>query len=95
MSLTRINLETLAAIAADREGLPLKQAHRLIEGMLRDITLSLSAGQEIYLHRFGVFKVQETAAREGNGQFGPWSKPAGHKIVFRPAKPFKDLISHS
>lgn len=93
-TLTRatVTAKTLAAGIADSEGLTRKQAERLLTGLLDDIGFSLAAGQEVQIHGFGTFKVQATAAREGNGPFGPWSKPAGRKIVFKPAKALKDLI---
>lgn len=88
-----VNRKALAVGVASESGkLTHKQAEQLLVGLFDDIGFSLAAGQEVHLAGFGTFKVQDTAARAGNGAFGPWSKPAGRKVVFKPAKALKDLI---
>ena len=82
------------AAAAERAGLPKKDAERIIAAAL-DITAEmLEAGERVQLSGFGSFEVRDREARVGRN---PLTKealeiPATRVPVFKPSKVLKERV---
>jgi integration host factor subunit alpha len=79
----------------DKTGLPMNKTERAVEAVFDFITDELAQGREVRVHNFGTFKVRNMGARMGrNPQTGePINIPAHKKVVFTPAKYFKDQVN--
>ncbi len=85
--------KTLIATIAEQDGLPRKQVERVLDGLIEAMRCHLATGQEVRLPGLGNFKVQPVPARSGTSAVGgAWSKPAGRRVVFRPAQALKTLV---
>jgi len=91
-----MNAAELAERVADADPkLTKAQAKDLVETVFEGIRASALKGEEVSLPGFGKFKVQDKPARVGRN---PRTKeavqiPATRKVVFQPAKAFKDALA--
>ncbi len=71
------------------------KAKDLLDKVLGEIRDAAIKGEEISLPGFGKFKVQDKPARQGrNPRTGETMEIAAtKKLVFQPAKPFKDALA--
>jgi DNA-binding protein HU-beta len=53
----------------------------------------LFAGEAVRLPGIGILEPRAVPAREGVSLGKAWSKPAGRKVVFKPAKALRDRIA--
>jgi DNA-binding protein HU-beta len=86
--------DLIEKLVAD-QGLTKVQSKAIVDSVLKGITDSVVAGDEVSLPGFGKFKVQSRAAREGrNPATGATIKiAASKKVAFQPAKALKDALN--
>jgi DNA-binding protein HU-beta len=89
-----MNKTELIAIAAEKSGIPKKDAERLFNAALDTIALTLQKGEKVQLSGFGVFEVKEREARVGRN---PVTKeaipiPASRAPGFKASKALKDMV---
>ena len=89
-----MNKSEWIALAADRAGLPKKDAERLLSVALEIAAETLEAGERLQLSGFGTFEVREREARVGRN---PHTKeavqiPASRAPVFKPSKVLKERV---
>ncbi|OGN08245.1 MAG: hypothetical protein A2750_01325 [Candidatus Yanofskybacteria bacterium RIFCSPHIGHO2_01_FULL_45_42] len=79
---------------AEKANLPKKQTAELLEMILEEITRIMKSGDKLNLSGFGIFKVQNRAAREGrNPRTGESIHiAASKKAKFVPAKALKEAV---
>ena len=86
--------ELIEKVVADN-GLTKVAAKAVVDGILKAITDSAAAGEEVNLPGFGKFKVQARPARQGrNPSTGATVEiAASRKLAFQPAKAVKDRLN--
>ena len=82
------------AAAAERAGLPKKDAERILSAALEIVAETLEAGERVQLSGFGSFEVRDREARVGRN---PLTKeaveiPATRVPVFKPSKVLKESV---
>lgn len=79
---------------AEETGITKAQAKTIVDGVFAKIAEAAAQGDEVSLPGFGKFKVQARAARQGrNPATGEAIQIAASKrVVFQPAKAFKDAL---
>jgi DNA-binding protein HU-beta len=90
-----MNKPELIATAAEKAGLPKKDAERLINAAIDTIVAALARGERVQLSGFGAFEVKERGARVGRN---PRTKetmevPATRTPAFKAAKALKDIVA--
>ena len=90
-----MNKPELIAAAAQKTGLPKKDAEALVNAVLDTIATTLAAGEKVQLSGFGNFEVKTREARVGRN---PHTKeaiqiPATQVPTFKPSKILKDNIA--
>ncbi len=89
-----MNKSELVALAAQRTGLPKKDATLLLNAALDAVSDALAGGERVQLSGFGVFYVKRREARVGRN---PRTKeqvliPATNIPMFKPSQALRDLI---
>ena len=89
-----MNKTELIAAAAQSAGVSKKDAERVLNAALEQITATLTAGDKVQLSGFGIFEVKDREARVGRN---PRTKeaveiPATRTPVFKPSKLLKDTV---
>lgn len=82
------------AAAAERAGLPKKDAERIIAAALDIAAETLEAGERVQLSGFGSFEIRDREARVGRN---PHTReaveiPASRVPVFKPSKVLKERV---
>jgi DNA-binding protein HU-beta len=90
-----MNKKELIAAAAAEAGLTQKDAERVINAALDNITAALAKGDRVALSGFGIFEVKTREARVGRN---PKTKeainiPAAKVPTFKASKTLKDTIA--
>lgn len=90
-----MNKPELIATAAEKAGLPKKDAERLINAAIDTVVAALARGERVQLSGFGTFEVKERGARVGRN---PRTKetmevPATRTPAFKAAKALKDIVA--
>ena len=90
-----MNKPELIATAAEKAGLPKKDAERLINAAIDTVVAALARGERVQLSGFGAFEVKERGARVGRN---PRTKetmevPATRTPAFKAAKALKDIVA--
>ncbi len=90
-----MNKPELIAAAAEKAGLPKKDAERLLNAAIDTVVAALSRGERVQLSGFGAFEVKERGARVGRN---PRTKetmevPATRTPAFKAAKALKDIVA--
>ena len=90
-----MNKKELIAAAAAEAGLTQKDAERVINAALDNITAALAKGDRVALSGFGIFEVKTREARVGRN---PKTKeainiPAAKVPAFKASKTLKDAVS--
>ena len=90
-----MNKPELIATAAEKAGLPKKDAERLINAAIDTIVAALARGERVQLSGFGAFEVKERGARVGRN---PRTKetieiPATRTPAFKASKALKDAVA--
>ncbi len=90
-----ISTNDLADGLAETHHLTKAQAKAIVEDVLKGISQAAAKGEEVSLHGFGKFKVQDKPARDGrNPSTGETIKiAASRKLVFQPAKALKEAVN--
>jgi DNA-binding protein HU-beta len=85
----------LAAVVADKTGLPKAKAVSVVEAVFDTIGERLTAGQEVRLVGFGAFVVAERKAGKGRDprSGAEIDIPESKSVRFRPGKALKDSVS--
>ncbi len=89
-----MNKTELIAAAAEKAGIPKKDAERVLNAALDTITLPLAQGQRVQLSGFGIFEVKDREARVGRN---PRTKeaieiPATRTPVFKASAALKTTV---
>ena len=89
-----MNKTELIAAAAEKAGIPKKDAERVLNAALDTITLTLAQGQRVQLSGFGIFEVKDREARVGRN---PRTKeaieiPATRTPVFKASAALKTTV---
>ena len=89
-----MNKTELIAAAAQSAGVSKKDAERVLNAALEQITATLVSGDKVQLSGFGIFEVKDREARVGRN---PRTKeaveiPATRTPVFKPSKALKDTV---
>ena len=89
-----MNKTELISAAAERAGIPKKDADRVLNAALELIADKLSQGEKVQLSGFGNFEVREREARVGrNPHTGEAvTIPPSKAPVFKPSKLLKDSV---
>lgn len=79
---------------ASRLGLRRKEAARVVEAVLQEITESLQRGEKVQLIPFGSFQIRERRGREGrNPRTGEKIEIDGRRVtVFTAGKSLRDAL---
>ena len=90
-----MNKPALSAAAAEKAGLPKKDAERLLNAAIDTVVAALSRGERVQLSGFGAFEVKEREARVGRN---PRTKetmeiPATRTPAFKASKALKDIVA--
>ena len=90
-----MNKPELIAAAAEKAGLPKKDAERLLNAAIDTVVAALSRGERVQLSGFGAFEVKEREARVGRN---PRTKetmeiPATRTPAFKASKALKDIVA--
>ena len=90
-----MNKSEWIAIAAERAGVPKKDAERLLNAALEIAADALEKGEKVMLSGFGVLEVKERQARVGRN---PKTKeiveiPASKSPVFKASQALKDRVA--
>jgi len=90
-----MNTSDLVEKIASENGVTKVTAKAILDGVLRAITDTAAAGEEVNLPGFGKFKVKENPAREGRNTATGASiqVAASKKVSFMPAKAFKGRLN--
>ena len=89
-----MNKPELIAAAAEKAGLPKKDAERLLNAAIDTVVAALSRGERVQLSGFGIFEVKDREARMGRN---PHTKeaveiPASRVPAFKASKALKDIV---
>ena len=90
-----MNKPELIAAAAEKAGLPKKDAERLLNATIDTVIAALAKGERVQLSGFGTFEVKEREARVGRN---PRTKetmeiPATRSPAFKASKALKDIVA--
>lgn len=90
-----MNKTELIAVAAEKSGIPKKDAERAVSAVFDIITAELVKGQKVQISGFGIFEVKAREARVGRN---PRTKeaieiPASKAPAFKASKALKDTVS--
>ena len=90
-----MNKPELIAAAAEKTGLPKKDAEALVNAVLDTISATLAAGEKVQLSGFGTFEVKTRQARVGRN---PHTKehvhiPATRVPQFKPSQGLKENVA--
>ena len=90
-----MNKPELIAAAAEKAGLPKKDAERLLNAAIDTVIAALAKGERVQLSGFGAFEVKEREARVGRN---PRTKetmeiPATRSPAFKASKALKDIVA--
>jgi DNA-binding protein HU-beta len=90
-----MNKKDLIDQVAEINDVPVVEADKSVNAVIHGILEALHKEDDVSIHGFGVFSVKNTPARKGrNPKTGESINiPAGKKVVFKPAKAFKDAIA--
>lgn len=90
-----MNKKDLIDQVAEINDVPVVEADKSVNAVIHGILEALHKEDDVNIHGFGVFSVKNTPARKGrNPKTGESINiPAGKKVVFKPAKAFKDAIA--
>lgn len=90
-----MNKKDLIDQVAEINDVPVVEADKSVNAVIHGILAALHKEDDVSIHGFGVFSVKNTPARKGrNPKTGESINiPAGKKVVFKPAKAFKDAIA--
>jgi nucleoid DNA-binding protein len=84
----------LARHIAENTGIPEETCLQVIEWAAIGIADAIVEFDRVEVHNFGVFTVDNVAADSGTLPDGqPWEAPERLKVVFRPAKQFREQIA--
>lgn len=84
--------ELLSAIA-DLSGVSQANARKVLRAFVDVCGDVLFRGDDVRIQGLGTFEPRAVPAREGVSLGKAWSKPAGRKVVFKPAKALRDRIA--
>ena len=90
-----MNKAELIRATADKTGMSMKDADKIISAAVDTIVEELASGGKVQLVGFGAFEVKERAARQGrNPQTKQVMKIAASKSPkFKPGKALKDTVN--
>lgn len=91
---TEFDRGDLARNISQKTGIPEETCLQVIEWMAVSIADAIVEFDRVEIHDFGVFTLTNLEADSGSLPDGqPWEAPERLKVVFRPAKVFRDNIS--
>ena len=90
-----MNKPELIAAAAEKAGLPKKDAERLLNAAIDTVIAALARGERVQLTGFGTFEVKEREARVGRNPRTkePVEIPATRTPAFKASKALKDIVA--
>lgn len=89
-----MNKTDLITAAAQSAGVSKKDAERVVNAALEQISAALASGDKVQLSGFGIFEVKDREARVGRNPRTkePVEIPATRTPVFKPSKLLKDTV---
>lgn len=89
-----MNKTDLITAAAQSTGVSKKDAERVVNAALEQISAALASGDKVQLSGFGIFEVKDREARVGRNPRTkePVEIPATRTPVFKPSKLLKDTV---
>lgn len=89
-----MNKTELITLAAEKAGVPKKDAERVISAALELVSDSLEQGEKVQLSGFGAFEVKEREARIARNPHTnePMTVPATRVPAFKPSERLKKLV---
>ena len=84
--------DLLRAISGE-SGISQAAAREVLAALAEVCGAALSVGAAVRIPGIGTLEPRAVPAREGTMGGKAWSKPAGRKVVFKPAKALRDRIA--
>ena len=90
-----MNKPELIAAAAEKAGLPKKDAERLLNAAIDTVIAALAKGERVQLSGFGAFEVKEreVRVRRNSRTKETMEIPATRSPAFKASKALKDIVA--